>query len=245
MRMRMYIAAAVSLATATLAMGQVTGTVKFDGKAPAMTPIDMSAKLECAAQHKDQPVFDESVVVSKDGGVKNVVISVKFDKGATWDRPKNPNPKDALLDQKGCQFFPHVLALEKGGRIIVQNSDPFVHNVHTQPDKNPADNVVTPDVEPGKPLSVLTDPEYFHIKCDVQNWMSCYAAVLDNPYFAVTDENGHFTLPTGLRAGQYKVHAWHEKLGEQDGDLTVSATGLGTLNFTFKPEGAKLPRSRQ
>src|SRR5437763_2364623 len=81
MKARVWLSAlALSAGFSTVAMAQVTGTVKLDGKAPENPKIDMSSVAQCAGQHKDA-VTQETVVVGKDGGLANVVVSIKKDEG--------------------------------------------------------------------------------------------------------------------------------------------------------------------
>ena len=40
--------------------------------------------------------------------------------------------------------------------------------------------------------------------------------VLDHPFFAVTDDDGTFTIPN-LPPGKYTLEAWHEELGPRPG----------------------------
>ena len=71
----------------------------------------------------------------------------------------------------------------------------------------------------------------FKIKCDVHPWMGAYVGVFDHPYFAVTGTDGKFAID-GLPDGTYDVVAWHERLPNQSGKLTVSG-GSGSVDFTF------------
>jgi plastocyanin len=210
----------------------VTGVVKLDGKAPEMARIDMSGVAQCAQQHS-MPVTQETVVTGADNGLANVVISIKKEEG--MDLPGNVPGNAAVLDQKGCQYVPHVVALMAGQDLKVKNSDPFLHNVHTLPERNQTENKAQPNVDPGTKLKSPKEPEYFRVKCDVHPWMGAWIAVLDNPYFAVSDKDGKFALPPGLPNGSYTITAWHEKYGAQQGKVDVK-DGAGTVNFTFKSE---------
>ena len=49
-------------------------------------------------------------------------------------------------------------------------------------------------------------------KCDVHPWMTGYVAVTDHPFFAVTGDDGSFTIPN-VPAGTYTIEAWHERFG--------------------------------
>lgn len=210
----------------------VSGIVRLDGKAPEAAVIDMSGVPQCQGQHAGQVVHEQSLVVGATGGIANVVVSIVIPDGVIVPEPKGM-PASATLDQKGCVYHPHVVALVKGQKLLIQNSDPFLHNVHSQSENAPF-NFAQPMIGK-KTAPALKDPEYFHIKCDVHPWMSAWVAVMDNPYFAVTDENGRFTLPPGLPDGTYTVVAWHEKYDKQTKEMTV-LHGKGSVSFDFKPE---------
>jgi hypothetical protein len=213
----------------------VTGTVKFDGPAPEPAQIDMSTTPECAAQHPDG-VFDESLIVN-DGKIQNVVVSIKPADGQTLkgDAPKGP----IKLDQKGCQYVPHVAAMMVGQDLVVANSDPFLHNVHSLALDNPAFNFGQPNVDPGKKIEPMKTFEHFKIKCDVHPWMSAQISVFEHPYFAVTKKDGTFEIPAGLPDGKYTVVFWQEKAGEKESTVDVKG-GKGTVDFTLKPADVAL-----
>jgi plastocyanin len=218
-------------------MAQVTGTVKLDGKAPEAAKIDMSSVAQCAGQHKD-PVMQETVIVGKDGGLANVVVSIKKDEGMTLPGDDKAPDAPAVLSQKGCQYVPHVVAVQVGQPLLVKNDDPFLHNVHSLPEKNDPMNKAQPNVDTaGVKSPKLKEPEIFRVKCDVHPWMGAWIAVIDSPFFAVSGPDGKFELPKGLPDGDYNVTAWHEKYGAQDGKVTVK-DGKGTVDFTVKAAGA-------
>src|SRR3954469_467549 len=124
-------ALALSAGMCGASFGEITGTVKLDGKAPKRAPVaGVAAVKDCAAQHKD-PLLDESIVADGDGNLANVVVYLK---GATGPVPTEP----VKLDQKGCQYQPHVVARMVGQELLVTNSDGFLHNVHTLPEANEA-----------------------------------------------------------------------------------------------------------
>jgi hypothetical protein len=223
----------LSLCSATSSFGQVTGTIKLDGKAPEPAQIDMSTTKECVDAHPDG-IFDESLVV-KDGKVANVVVSIKPADGQALkgELPKSP----VKLDQKGCQYVPHVAAMMVGQDLVVANSDPFLHNVHSLALDNDGFNFGQPNVDPGKKVPPMKAAERFKIKCDVHPWMSCHVSVFEHPFFAISKPDGTFSIPAGLPDGKYAVVAWQESMGEQEGTVEVKG-GKGTVDFSFKPEAA-------
>jgi hypothetical protein len=228
-------AASVAIAVCSFAYADVTGTCKLDGKAPEAKPIDMSGVKECNDMHPD-PVMDQTVVADDKGDLKNVVVSVKQD-GLTGEVPKEP----AVIDQKGCMYEPHVLGMMVGQDWLIKNSDGFLHNIHTLSQVNPSFNKAQPSKNDGEKVDSPKAPEVFHVKCDVHPWMSAYVAVFEHPYFSVSGDDGKFSIK-GLPDGDYTLHAWHEKYGEQDQQVTVKdGKADKDITFTFKAEAAMAP----
>ena len=228
-------AVALSAAVGSASYGQVTGTVKLEGKAPARPPITaIGQNPDCAKLHKE-PVLDETVVADKDGNLANVSV---FIKGA----PKAPAPKDpVVIDQKGCVYAPHVVSVTVGQPLHASNSDGFLHNVHTLPELNEPTNMAQPAKtdENGQPLKPLKAAEFFKVKCDVHPWMSAYVGVFDHPFHSVTLEDGSFEIPTaGLKDGDYEIAAWHEKYKELKGQKITVKGGKAEANLKFKAAAA-------
>ena len=172
----------------------------------------------------------DSLVVGGGNGLRNVFVYVKdgLDQ-RTYAVPATP----VMLDQKGCQYVPHVVGAQVGQTIKVANSDTALHNVHALPAANREFNFSQPAKVP--PVDrVFAAPEIgIPIKCDVHGWMNAYVGVVDNPYFAVTDKDGKFSLK-GLPPGTYTVEAWHEKLGTKTEKLTVTDAGAAKpVEFNF------------
>ena len=73
------------------------------------------------------------------------------------------------------------------------------------------------------------------VKCDVHGWMTGWILVTDSRFTAVTDEGGSFTLQD-VPAGSHKLSVWHETLGEQTREITVSDGGSTEVSFEFAGE---------
>jgi len=211
--------------TSLLVAGDVTGKVTFDGKAPQMQRLRMDADRFCRAAHK-APVSSEEVVVNKNGTLMNVLVYVKGVGG------KHTPPKSkALFDQKGCIYYPHVLAVQAGQQVEILNSDNTLHNVHTLSKKNPSFNAGQP-IKGHKLMKKFEKEETFRVKCDVHPWMGAFIGVFDHPYYAVTGDDGNFTIK-GLPAGEYTVEAWHEKYGTKTMKVAVPKSGKATVEFKY------------
>ena len=126
------------------------------------------------------------------------------------------------MDQKGCRYMPHVIALMRGGSVEFRNSDATMHNIHTMPSGDGNQRSIFAGSE-GRAAGQCssTEPEIMMpVRCNNHPWMNAFINVADTPFFAVTDADGHFEIK-GLPAGTYALGAVHEKMGEQTMTVTV------------------------
>lgn len=214
--------------------GRVTGRVNFQGPAPKVGPISMDADPACAAKHTG-PVYPETVTVNGNGTLRNVFVFVKSGlEGKNFAMPDQP----AVLDQDGCVYRPHVLGMRAGQNLKLVTSDKTSHNIHPLPRINKEWNVSQP---PGGDAIIQTfarPEETIPVKCNQHAWMRAYIHVLDHPYFAVTGEDGSFTL-ANLPPGDYEIEALHEEYGATTQKVTVPAKGSATADFTYNPGHAR------
>jgi plastocyanin len=217
-------APAVDPATA----GSISGVVHFDGKAPARIAIDMSADPACALA--TEPNLTEQYIVTEHK-LANVYIYVKS--GAP-DATAPASTPPIVLDQKGCRYIPHVIALQQGGSVEFRNSDPTMHNIHTMPTQIGNDSIDLSETPMGQPQTEkFKSPEVMlPVRCNNHPWMSAFLNIAPNRYFAITGKDGSFTIPN-LPPGTYTVAAIHGKLGEQDLQITVLPKSPARASFTF------------
>jgi hypothetical protein len=206
----------------------VTGTIKLAAAAPAMPNIPMGADPYCQSQHPT-PAKDEEVVVGPAGELANVFVYIKNPPAGNFPPPSTP----VTLDQKGCQYHPHVGGVMVGQPLEIRNDDATLHNVHAMPNVNAQFNE-------GQPVQGMTSTKKFdkaelvpfRIKCDVHGWMKSWMAVMPHPFYAVSAMNGTFTIPN-LPPGNYTLVAWHEKYGTKEQQVTVAAKESKAVSFTF------------
>jgi plastocyanin len=216
----------VLMSSALLSAGTISGKVTYTGKPPASKTIDMSSEPDCAKQYSTPPTT-ETVVAGANNVLQNVVVFISA--GANDDKTQT---QPVILEQKGCRYTPHVLALETGQEMKITNDDQTTHNVHPLAKENREWNRSQP---PGAaPLTVKFDkPEFIPVKCNVHPWMRGYIVVLNTSHFAVTGGDGTFALPN-LPAGKYTVTAWQEDFGSVTQDVTVTGNETKTVDFNFK-----------
>jgi plastocyanin len=213
--------------------GSVSGTVKLEGAAPKPHRINMAADAYCNSQHASGAT-DQEVVVDGSGDLANVIVYVKDGlPNQTFNAPK----EGATLDQKGCEYTPHVVALMAGQELIVINSDKTTHNIHPTPkvnrDWNKSQSAGQPNIVETFPREEVAIP----VKCNIHPWMKSYIAVFKHPYYNVTGANGSFDLKN-LPPGTYTLEAWHEKYGTSDQTVTIGPKEAKKVSFTFKSTAA-------
>lgn len=207
----------------------LTGKVIFEGPKPKRKVIRMMTDPGCAAQHSKR-VRSERVIVNKDGTLRNVVVYLKSGfQGGPFEAPTEP----VMLDQVGCIYKPHVFAVQVCQPVQIRNSDPTLHNVHGYTKENKPFNFAQPVQGMEKTLTFNKPEQALTIKCDVHPWMKTYGWVFDHPFFAVTDEDGAFTI-SGLPDGEYIIEAWHERYGTQNQPVTIVARENKQIQFTIE-----------
>lgn len=206
--------------------GSVAGTVTLDGSPATMQPIDTSSDPNCTG---GSPIFPQTVVMGLHGELANVVVYVK---GGVGDYRFDTPSDHITLDQKGCTYAPHVLALMVNQPFQIDNDDMTVHNVHPESKVNDSWNRSQPAGAPPV-VTTYTHPELaIPVMCNVHPWMRSYLFVFAHPYFAVTSAAGKFDL-RNLPPGSYTIEAWHEKYGLQDQVVTVGPKESQEISFHF------------
>jgi plastocyanin len=208
--------------------GSISATIHFDGKPPARVEIDMSMDPACSMTAAEN---DAEQLVVANGKLANVYLYIKA--GA----PPSKAPANAahvVLDQKGCRYTPHVIAVQQGGSVEFRNSDPTMHNIHTTPAAAAEPSI---DVSQG-PMGAAQTHQFqqaetmLPVRCNNHPWMKAFINVSATPFFAVSATDGSFSI-AGLPPGNYTLAAVHEKLGEQDIQITVPPNGTAKADFTY------------
>jgi hypothetical protein len=216
--------------------GTVSGTIAFNGTAPAPKKIDTSADPVCG--QKNPNLSTEDTVVSN-GKLANAFVYIKD--GTLADGTKigentfPTSPDTVTLDQNGCHYRPHVLGIQTNQKLKITNSDPTQHNIHPTPKNNPEWNQTQPNGAPPIEKTFARAEVLVPVKCNQHPWMKSYIGVLKHPFFTVSGEDGSFTIK-GVPPGSYTVAAWHEG-GAQGTEKTMqvklAANGSAKVDFAF------------
>ena len=222
------LAAALQVASAA----DINGIVTLKGTPPKekeITPVMEDAN--CSKLHTTVPTTRFYVAGPK-GELADVVVSVQGISGKSTGASAPP----VVLDQKGCEYIPSILAVQTDQKIVVKNSDPVLHNVHNVPGEGSGNKEKNEAQLPnGADLTFsFSKPENFlKFKCDVHQWMFAWVSIFDHPYFAVSGKDGSFKI-ANVPPGKYKIQATHRKAGTVTQEVEVKEGEAAKADFTLE-----------
>ena len=205
----------------------LVGTVTVKGQTSKPLRIDMSADPICLTN--GNLALTEFVIRNGDK-LENVFIYFKSGEALrllSFETPTAP----VVLHRQNCRFSPRVLGVRVNQPLNIENNDLTYHNTHPMPKVNREWNKSQP---PNSSLMEKFERAEFAIpiRCNQHPWEKAYAAVFDHPFFATSDEFGRYQI-SAIPAGRYQVIAWHEKLGEQETEITLVPGEVRNLDFVF------------
>jgi plastocyanin len=209
-------APAAAKAGLTSGGGGVKGTVVMTGTPPERKEVNMKADPYCAGKQGDTK--DEEVITGAGGVLKNAVVRIAM--GLT--EKYSPPAEDITVDQTGCMYRPRVQVASAGQTVIIRNSDQTLHNVHTYSGPSTLFNQAQVSGMPPLKKKFPRPGDVVKFKCDVHPWMTGYVLVTDNPFRAVTGDDGGFNLHD-IPPGEYTLEVWHERLGTKQVKVTIAA----------------------
>ncbi len=192
--------------------GSIKGRLVYKGDVK-VEPIQVTKDVEYCSQH--MPVV-QTVVIGKDGGLQNVFVYLYVALGKKVEispsyATEGLEPK--VLDNKGCTFHPHAMTVWTAEPFEIHNSDPIGHNTNAQMlARNAKFNETVPQGTPIKKTFSKSEPRPAMISCSIHPWMNAYILIRENPYMAVTGEDGSFEIKD-LPAGPQEFAFWHEARG--------------------------------
>ncbi len=205
--------------------GSITGEVKFIDEPPKMSPVKVSKDQDYCGES----LPNETYLIGSEGALKNVVVFIETGTSQAAGDPQKEN----ILNNTGCRYSPRILAMQRGEKLKVKNSDPKLHIPHSYLEDRTVFNLSLPFK--GTTIdatSRIKQAGVLKVVCDTHAWMLAYIHVFDHAYFAVSDDQGLFTIPN-LPAGTYILKAWHEDGGIRSQEITVPDSGDVRAVFEF------------
>lgn len=221
--------------------GHLTGTITVDGDAPVQ-------KVEAAAGHEHEavckvdgkiPVDDKIVVNADNKGLRDVYVIMYLKKKKTnlvHPSYAAKKKKPVVLDNVNCRFVPHAAFVRTGQKLIMKNSDSVGHNCKIAT----FNNEVNPNIPANSQSAATFDAEDNRpgdVTCTQHPWMDSVIFIRDNPYVAITDADGKFTIED-LPEGEWDFQFWHKNVGYLKklsiDNYKVSKKGVTTAKITDK-----------
>jgi plastocyanin len=210
------------------ASGEIAGKVYFHGEAPHLRRIMMDKDPVCASEHPEG-VLPEDGRVNANGTLPNAFVYVS--KGAE-NLSKSAWTEAVTLEQKDCEYGPHVLGIMVGQPLRVVTLDPTSHNIHIRATSG-RDFDVTQQPGSSAVTTRFSRPQNMvPVHCNIHPWMQAYIGVVTNPYYAVTGDEGSFQIK-GVPTGSYTLSIWTATFGTQEREVTVRAGETASVDFTF------------
>lgn len=213
--------------------GTLKGVFTFTGTPRTMGAIDTQKDPLCKVK-----IYYEQVRVNPSNkGLRDVLIYARKVPRVTPDYdPKVA--KDAIFDQRDCRYLDHVFASSLKDNFTILNSDDTAHNSKGEP---PGGNKTyneqlapkTGKFQYGLFKKAFANP--YSVSCAIHPWMVGYHIVRPDPYFAVTNENGEFTIEKLPAGTKLEFQVWHERGAGENGGLQAKL--VGDDKFVWKPEG--------
>ena len=219
--------------------GVLIGRVRFAGEPPKGEAVAVRKNTDVCGEHKPS----QALVVGPTKGVRGTVVALE-------GVERGKRAPDFELDNTKCLFVPHVSAVMAGPKVRIRNSDPILHNTHGFLDRLTVFNIALPTKDQVVDITQrIKKPGVVDVVCDAHTHMRAWIVVRENPYFAVSDDNGQFRIDE-IPPGRYRVTAWHEGWvvtgKDKDGrplydpprvltqEVTVPAKGEVAVEFELK-----------
>ena len=162
------------------------------------------------------PVAPVSAPHSLADELANVVVY--FESAASLTGAGEPSPGPFRMEQSRETFLPHVLPVVAGAVVEFPNGDPIYHNVFSLSRASSFDLGRYPK---GSSRTVRFDRTgIVKVFCHIHSDMSAVIMVLENPFFAVPDSSGEFSI-SGIPPGRYVVTGWHERARAIHREVTI------------------------
>jgi hypothetical protein len=215
----------------------ITGKVIFKGAVPPPRPfglivypdMDLCQRISDGNGHRLLRDFS----VSKDGGFQDVVVVVEDVREGKAFPPSGPR-----IDIKDCNFTPFMSVIRDRQNMVFQNRDRVIHDIQTYAieDKKRgdrifdraslADSTLTQEVRLPKGQRIVWT------QCGKHSFMQTWFYAVDNPYYAITAEDGSFSIKD-LPPGKYRVTAWHPFMNLREQTIEIAAHSQTTVHFEF------------
>ena len=196
--------------------GTVVGTIQADGDIPRDTAVQTTRDQRvCGERFLDRTVWHDG---------RRIAHVVVWLEGVRAGKAL-PLTRRFEVASRRCALEPRVQAVLAGGTLNVKSADPAIHHMRIVDAASGRTIEVVEQNDEGQVVpvqSALSHPGRLELRCDQHPWTRGWVQVFDHPYFAMTDDRGDFAID-GVPPGQYRLRAWHERLGAVERVVRVAA----------------------
>ncbi len=143
---------------------------------------------------------------------------------------------------KTCSFGPFTGVIMADDATHFVNHDPIKHTLHTYMLQSRNTTMLKTvhaqslgaggQTEKIFPKHRLRHARAVVLTCDRHDFMENWLYLAENPYYAISDEAGNFSIDQ-VPPGDYLIVAWHPVLGMQEQRVTIVPQTRHTANFKF------------
>lgn len=232
--------------------GAIDGQVDFSGTPPAPRVFQVKKDADICGK-----VRKLTKVEAREGKLKGVVVTLeKVAKGKPFEARtyKAGLPGEGEFQYQGgeglglsvrlkqCNFGPLTGVIATNQPVQFQNQDPIKHTLHTYALKGRKANILRTintqnlaahaHIAQSFSSDKMKHSRVVALTCDRHEFMENWMYVVDNPYFAISDEEGHFVIDQ-VPPGHYDLVAWHPVLGFQKKKVQVVQDAVAEVRFSF------------
>ena len=216
--------------------GSIKGRVSLTGKVPSprFFPLIASPNLEYCNRISDgkghRILFD--FTVSESRGLKDTVVKLI---GVPKGKPFLSKIQKMVMNR--CHTPKYVIGARNGETLLLENTDPIRHEIVAYEFTDGGVNQrshrpVDANTSQTRDIFVKSKTKNFLIKCNLHPFLQSRGIIVENPYYAITDEEGNFSIKD-VPPGTYEVVAWHPFISNQIRAITIEPENQSTLNFEF------------
>jgi plastocyanin len=143
--------------------------------------------------------------------------------------PRATPPARVVMDQKNLAFAPRVLPVVEGTTVVFTNSDDIQHNVFSPSRTANAFDLGTYSRGQERSVTMRQAGEVL-VLCNIHMEMEARILVLRDPYFAVTDAAGRWTI-ADVPPGRYAVKVWSRAWVPFERTVEVSGPPATTIDL--------------
>lgn len=200
--------------------------------------------------------------VGEEGALRDIVVFIEgIEKGKSFAAFKMPR-----VEAIDCRFLPFITVVRDQQPVTVVNMDPAMHDIqayetsHLGPrvlfnvplpisSKYPQEAALSAHFHKhfeGTPMTqtvkMSKGRRVFVMQCGFHAYMESWAVAVENPYFAVTDKEGRFSIGD-VPPGEYRVMVWHPYIAggaAKEFKVTIEPKGQALLNVDIPAPTGRL-----